>query len=250
MVVIELCLSTFRPQIIWQEECILQWYCIFSFLILVIQRTCFVSVEYHRSYKCNFKFIDNHCRTSIFRSRSTSISSSMIFSPRSIVYHIDSIAREVIVIFFSILVMSIGFLVASTIQSVNIFIEAYYSTHFDLLQILSVSSIDPSTSCVCCLQGDIPLIVFTLIQTDTGIVTVSYLSPILIMSLTLIRIIVDQIEFVIQYCNHFISCRSIKVIVSTVSNEVRIIYPVQLGLFRSNHIRILHIDSISNMDVR
>ena len=39
--------------------------------------------------------------------------------------------------------MSIGFLVARTIQSVNIFIEAYYSTHFDLLQILSVSSIDP-----------------------------------------------------------------------------------------------------------
>ena len=132
-------------------------------------------MEYHRSYKCNFKFIDNHCRTSIFRSRSTSISSSMIFSPRSIVYHIDSIAREVIVIFFSILVMSIGFLVASTIQSVNIFIEAYYSTHFDLLQILSVSSIDPSTSFVCCLQSDIPLVVFTLIQTDTGIVTISYL---------------------------------------------------------------------------
>ena len=70
------------------------------------------------------------------------------------------------------------------------------------------------------------------------------------MSLTLIRIIVDQIEFVIQCCNHFISFRIIKVIVSTVSNEVRIIYPVQLSLFRSNYIRILHIDSISNMDVR
>ena len=77
--------------------------------------------------------------------------------------------------------MSIGFLVASTIQSVNIFIEAYYSTHFDLLQILSVSSIDPSTSCVCCLQSDIPLVVFTLIQTDTGIVTVSYLRCIIML---------------------------------------------------------------------